>query len=80
MKSQEIIEYYSTLKSCIQVNSVLQRYDNLISLILVSGMFEKSLIGKKNPLILRKKADEIWRSESRTVVSNESMNTVSYAQ
>lgn len=79
MKSQEIIEYNLTLKSGIQVNSVLQRYDNLISLTLVSGLFEKSLICK-NPLILKKKADEIWGSESRTVVSNESLNTVSYAQ
>lgn len=79
MKSQEIIEYYSTLKSGIQVNSVLQRYDNLISPTLVSGPFEKSLIYKK-PLILKEKEDEIWSSESRTVVSNESMNIVSYAQ
>lgn len=79
MKSQEIIEYYSTLKSGIQVNSVLQRYDNLISPTLLSGLFEKSLIYKK-PLILKEKEDEIWSSESRTVVSNESMNIVSYAQ
>lgn len=79
MKSQEIIEYYSALKSGIQVNSVLQRYDNLISLTLVSRPFEKSLICKKT-LILKEKEDEIWSSESRTVVSNESMNIVSYAQ
>lgn len=79
MKSQETTEFYSTLNSGIQVNSVLQRYDNLIFLTLVSGLFEKSLICK-NPLTLKKKADEIWSSESRTVVSNESMKIVSYAQ